>query len=65
MVIRTMPLRNHYEPKKAIITERFHFHKCNQAAGETIAEFDVALRKLATHCLFWGTLEDTLRDRFV
>ena len=58
-------LRNHYEPKRAIIAERFHFHKRDQAAGETIAEFDAALRKLATHCLFGGALEDTLRDRFV
>ena len=27
-------LRGHYEPKRAIIAERFHFHKKEQAAGE-------------------------------
>jgi len=58
-------LVNHYEPQRVIIAERFHFHKRDQAAGESIADFDAALRKLATHCDFGATLEDTLRDRFV
>ena len=54
---------NHYEPQRVIIAERFHFHKRDQAAGESIADFDAALRKLATHCDFGATLEDTLRSR--
>ena len=58
-------LRLHFEPKRAIIAERFHFYKRDQATGETIADFDAALRKLATHCNFGDTLEDALRDRFV
>ena len=58
-------LWGHYEPKRAIIAERFHFHKKEQAAGETIAEFDASLRKLATHCEFGAMLEEALRDRFV
>ena len=41
-------LRNHYEPKRVVISERFHFHKRDQAAGETIANYDAALCKLAT-----------------
>lgn len=61
----TDALRNHFEPKRSIIAERFHFHKREQAVGETIAEFDAALRKLAVHCEFGETLEDSLRDRFV
>ena len=56
--------KSFYEPNRAIIVERFHFHKHDQTAGETIAEFDATLRKLATHCQFRGTLEDTLRDHF-
>ena len=36
-------LRSHFEPKRAIIAERFHFHKRDQAAGESIADFDAAL----------------------
>ena len=48
-----------------MIAECFHFHKRDQAAAESVADFDAALRKLAIHCEFGGTLEDTLRDRFV
>ena len=55
-------LRGHFESKRVVIAERFHFHKRDQAVGETISEFDAALRKLATHCKFG---EEALRDRFV
>ena len=58
-------LCEHFEPKRSIITERFHFHKREQAVGETMAEFDAALRKLAVHCKFGAMLEEALRDRFV
>ena len=33
--------------------------------GETIAEYDAALRKLAATCEFGDALQDTLRDRLV
>ena len=58
-------LCNHFEPKRSVITERFHFHKREQAAGESISDFDAALRKLAIHCQFGDTLQETFRDRFV
>ena len=58
-------LRSHYEPQRAVIAELFHFYMRDQNAGETIADYDAALRKLATHCQFGETLEDTLRDRLV
>ena len=58
-------LRHHFETKRAIIVERFYFHKHNQTGGESIAKFDAALRKLTTHCGFAGYLEEALRDRFV
>ena len=45
--------------------ERYHFHKRDQAARETSAEYEAALRNLATHCEFEGYLEQALRDRFV
>ena len=48
-----------------MLVERFHFHRHIQAADESIPEFDAALRKLAMHCEFGETLEETLRDRFV
>lgn len=40
-------LCKHYELKHSIIAKHFHLHKHNQAAGETITDFDAALRKLA------------------
>ena len=58
-------LCHHYEPKRTTIAERFHFHKRDQTAGESVSDFDAALRKLAIHCNFAANLEDSLRDRFV
>jgi len=40
-------LTKHYEPKPLLIAERFHFNRRNQAAGESIAEYAVELRRLA------------------
>ncbi len=45
-------LTQHFEPKRAVIAERFHFYKRDQAVGESVAEFDAVLRNLATHCDF-------------
>ena len=58
-------LSAHFQPRRFVIAERFQFHRHSQAAEEGIAEFDAALRSLATHCEFGDTLEETLRDRFV
>ena len=58
-------LCTHFKPRRSVIAERFHFHKRDQSATETITDFDAALRKLAIHCNFGDTLEDTLRDCFV
>ena len=45
-------LTAHFEPKRMVITERFYFQKRVETVGESIAEFDAALRKLAIHCEF-------------
>ena len=58
-------LRQHYKPKRAVILQHFHFHKRDQAVGESVTAFDEAIRKLATHCKFGDNLEEALRDRFV
>ena len=58
-------LKDHFELKRLIIAERFTFHRQNQRPGETIAEYDVALRKLAVTCEFKAYLEEALRDRFI
>ena len=48
-----------------MITERFHFHRRNQAPEESVADFVAQLRRLATHCQFGEHLNEALRDRFV
>lgn len=59
-------LKGHFEPKKVVIAERFHFYNRNQAKGETISEYVAELRRLATHCNFKADiLNDALRDKFV
>ena len=58
-------LQKHFEPKPVVIVQRFHFHRRNQALGETVAENVAELRRLATHCKFEGYLEEALRDRLV
>ena len=59
------PLTEHYDPKPLIIVERFHFHKRDQAPGETIAEYVAELRRLAAKCAFGAYLDEALRDRLV
>ena len=58
-------LSDHFEPKPIVIAERFHFHKRNQAADESVNQFVAELRRLARHCEFKTFLEEALRDRFV
>ena len=48
-----------------MIAERFYFHKRNQAANESIADYLAAFCQLATHCAFANFLDDALRDRLV
>ena len=48
-----------------MISERFHFHRRNQAASESIAEYVAELRRLSTHCEFGPYLGQALRDRLV
>jgi len=62
----TSALKNHFEPKRVVIAERFHFHCCNQEPGEGIADYVAELRRLSAHCNFEAAqLERALRDRLV
>ena len=58
-------LKRHFQPKKIVIAERFHFHRRNQAPEESVADFIAQLRRLATHCQFGDHLNEALRDCFV
>ena len=50
---------------RVLIAERYRFRTRLQEEGETIAEYDAALRKLATHCKFEARLGEELRDQIV
>ena len=58
-------LSGHFEPKPIVIAERYHCHKRDQAAGESVSQFIAELRRLARHCEFKTFLDEALRDRFV
>lgn len=58
-------LKSHLDPKPLVIAERFKFHRRNQRAGETIAQYLAEQRKLAKHCEFRAYREEALRDRLV
>ena len=51
-------LTSHFQAKRSVIAETFHFHKRVQASDESIAEFDAALRKLGIHYEFGEMLEE-------
>ena len=48
-------LKQHFEPTRVVVAERFHFYHCNQAAGKTIADFVAELCRLKGcshgHCI--------------
>ena len=58
-------LRNHYSPQPLIIAERYKFHKREQKSGESVNEYVVELKRLASTCQFGTFLNDALRDRLV
>ena len=58
-------LKQYFELKRVVIAERFHFHNREQQVGESMADYEAALRRLATNCRFGEFLQQALRDRFV
>ena len=58
-------LQTHFEPKPVVIVERFQFHRRNQEAGESVAEYEAELRRLAANCKFGDHLTQAIRDRLV
>ena len=56
-------LKGHFEPKPLVIAERYHFHRRDQAEGESIAEYVAELRRLSTTCEFAAEyFSEALRD---
>jgi len=58
-------LRKHFRLKRIVIAESFRFHCREQAAGETVADYEAELRRLAIHCQFGEYLDQALQDRLV
>ena len=58
-------LKSHFAPKRLVIAERYRFHSCNQAPGETVSTFVANLKRLAATCNFGTHLNEALRDRFI
>ena len=61
----TRELKNHFEPKKVVIVERFNFYCHEQQSGESITMYVAELRRLATDCAFNDYLNEALHDKFV
>ena len=51
-------LKQHYNPVKLVIAERFTFHRHCQQPGESVAEFAAELKKLSQNCKFGTYLDD-------
>ncbi|KAL1472150.1 hypothetical protein MTO96_039506 [Rhipicephalus appendiculatus] len=58
-------LKKHYYPRRSVVSERYHFNQRKQAPQETVAEYVVQLKKLASLCDFGAFLEQALRDRLI
>ena len=58
-------LRNHYEPKKNLLTLRHIFYKTTQKPNESISDFSTRLREKAVQCEFGNNLDMMCQDFFI
>lgn len=58
-------LKNHLQPKPAVMAERYRFRQRRQKDDESVAQYLTELKKLSKTCEFGASLEDNLRDQFV
>ncbi|XP_072037280.1 uncharacterized protein [Amphiura filiformis] len=58
-------LVEHFNPKPAIIAERFEFWQHDQKGGESVNDFAAELKRLSYKCEFGNFLNEALRDRLV
>ncbi|XP_031334049.1 uncharacterized protein K02A2.6-like [Photinus pyralis] len=57
-------LRQHFTPAVAVFKERIEFYSAKQEDGETINDWYLRIKSLASNCNFHH-LEDILKDKFV
>ena len=58
-------LQAHYKPAPIVIAERHKFWTASQEEKESVSDFVVRLKKLASTCSFGAFLEEAFRDRLV
>ncbi|CAI6356579.1 unnamed protein product [Macrosiphum euphorbiae] len=58
-------LKDYYCPKQLVISERYKFNSRKQKEGESVNDFIIELRRLASSCKFDAFLDQALRDRLV
>ena len=58
----TQLLQRHYEPAPIVIAERHKFWTASQGDSESVSEFVVRLKKLASTCSFGEFLSQALSD---
>ena len=61
----TQLLLEHFKPKHLVVAESFKFYNAKQKEGESISNFLVRLKHLASTCEFGSFLKRSLRDKFV
>ena len=61
----TQLLLEHFKPKHLVVAESFKFYSAKQEEGESISNFLVCLKHLASTCEFGSFLKRALRDKFV
>lgn len=63
--VLTQLLKEHYRPAPIIIAERHRFWTAQQSDNETVSDFVVRLKTLASTCQFGAFLKEALRDKLV
>lgn len=58
-------LKNHLQPKPAVMAERYRFRQRRQKDDESITPYLTEIKKLSKTCEFGGNLEENLRDQLV
>ena len=58
-------LVTHYAPRPSVIAERYRFYKRDQQESESVSDFVVMLKKLASTCEFSNLLNEALHGHFV
>ena len=61
----TQQLLEHFKPKHQVVAERFKIYNAKQEEDESISNFLVRLKHLASTCEFGSFLKRALRDKFV